>query len=630
MNKAEIIDEVLEGKGNRLRESYFNKNYPSLSEEIISFCEGIKHLPFNQKLWHWVNDYPTLYSCKCGNSTTFNKNWKDGYRKYCCAKCSATDLTTKEKRKTTNLDRYGVENVAMSEKIKIKQMETNLKKYGTKSSAQNEEVKKKHTDTILEKYGVDNYFKSDDFKKKAKKSTFEKYGEEHFVRTEEYKEKTKQTNLDRYEVDWYTKTEEYKEKTKQTNLEKYGVEHLSKNIDYKKSIIEKNLDKWGVEHYYQTEDFKKKSKETILKKYGTEYKNSKEYKDYLDSQEHKLKIFEVRKKFYKEKGFEYIGRENDKVILYTSECDHQFSIHPTNLERRKQTGIQVCTICNPINLKSGQHTNIVNFLIESGVELICNSRSQISPLELDIYVPSKKVAIEYNGLYWHSELYKEKSYHLNKLLKCNEVGIDLIQVWEDDWLEKQDIVKSIILSRLGLITEKIGARKCDIRFIDDRNLVNAFFDDNHIQGRTQYKYAVGLFHESELVSCMLFNKPKKDFELVRFANKINLIVNGAASKLFKYFNQHYEIEEIVSFADRSTFNGSLYKQLGFDFVYRTSPNYWWLVEGVRRHRFAYNKKKLVKMGADSKKTEIDIMTEMGYSRIFGCGQDKYIYRNHKS
>ena len=125
---------------------------------------------------------------------------------------------------------------------------------------------------------------------------------------------------------------------------------------------------------------------------------------------------------------------------------------------------------------------------------------------------------------------------------------------------------------------------------------------------------------------MLFNKPKKDFELVRFANKINLIVNGAASKLFKYFNEHHQIDEIVSFADRSTFNGNLYKELGFNFVYRTSPNYWWLVEGRRRHRFVYNKKKLVKMGADSKKTEIEIMTEMGYSRIFGCGQDKYVYK----
>ena len=319
MNKLEIIDEILQGKGNRLRESYFNKNHPLILSEILLFCENIDHLPLNQKLWHWINDYPNLFQCKCGNQTTFNKNWKDGYRKYCSAKCSATDLTTKEKRKNTNLDKYGVDNVAKSDQIKDKQMQTNLQKYGTKSSAQNEEVKKKHTDTILEKYGVDNYFKSDDFKKKARKSTLEKYGEEHFVQTEEYKEKAKQTNLDKYDVDWYTKTEEYKEKTKQTNLDKYGVEHPSKNIDYKKSIIEKNLKKWGVEYYYQTDDFKQKSKETILKRYGSEYRNSKKYKDYLNSQEHKSKIFETRKNFYKEKGFEYIGRENDKVILYTSD-----------------------------------------------------------------------------------------------------------------------------------------------------------------------------------------------------------------------------------------------------------------------------------------------------------------------
>jgi hypothetical protein len=626
MNKLEIIDKILQNEGNRLRESYFIKNSPHILDEILQYCNIITHLPFKQKIWHWVNDDPTEYLCKCGNPTTFNKNWKDGYRKYCSAKCSATDTSTKEKRKNTNVQKYGVDNVAKAEHIKNKQMETNLERYGTKSSAQNEEVKSKYKNTIRQKYGTQNYFESEDFKLKSRETLLERYGKEHFTKTEEYLEKTKNTNLEKYNTEWYTQTDEYKERAKQTNLENWGVEHLSKSSKFKKMVIERNLDKWGVEHYYQSEDFKEKSKETILKRYGTEYKNSEKYRNYLASQEHKTKIFQLRKKFYSEKGFDYIGRENDNVILYSDVCNHEFSIHPTNLERRKVANIEVCTICNPLNLKSGQHTNIVNFLIENGVELICNSRSQISPLELDIYIPSKSVAIEYNGLYWHSEIHKDKKYHLEKLLRCNEVGIDLIQVWEDDWLERQEIVKSIILSRLGLIQNKIGARKCQIGFIQDRNLVNNFFDNNHIQGKTNYKFAIGLFYNEELVSCMLFNKPKKDFELVRFANKINLTVSGAASRLFKYFNDNQDVSEIVSFADRATFNGNLYRELGFEFVHRTEPNFWWIVDGRRKHRFTYNKQKLIKAGGDPSKTEVEIMNEMGHQRIFGCGQDKYVYK----
>lgn len=128
---------------------------------------------------------------------------------------------------------------------------------------------------------------------------------------------------------------------------------------------------------------------------------------------------------------------------------------------------------------------------------------------------------------------------------------------------------------------------------------------------------------------MLFNKPRKQFELVRFVNKINTIVNGSSSKLFKYFLKNSDVDEIASFADRSTFTGGVYKKLGFDFEYRTDPNYWWVVDGVRRHRFNYTKQKLINMGGDSNKTEVEIMYDMGYSRIWGCGLDKWVWKKQK-
>ena len=85
-----------------------------------------------------------------------------------------------------------------------------------------------------------------------------------------------------------------------------------------------------------------------------------------------------------------------------------------------------------------------DFVKSLGVEIIENDRTIISPKELDIYIPSKKLAIEFDGLYYHSELFVNKNYHLDKTNECNKKGIDLIHVYEDDWVEHKESVKSMI------------------------------------------------------------------------------------------------------------------------------------------------------------------------------------------
>ena len=120
---------------------------------------------------------------------------------------------------------------------------------------------------------------------------------------------------------------------------------------------------------------------------------------------------------------------------------------------------------------------------------------------------------------------------------------------------------------------------------------------------------------------------KKEMELVRFCSKLNTNVIGGASKLFKYFLRNYEYTSITSYADVSMFGGGLYKKLRFEFKHRSKPNYYWVVGGIRHHRFNFNKKKLIKEGFDPNKTEREIMYERGFFRIWGCGQDKYVYTN---
>lgn len=629
--RFKIISDIVDGKPSRLRESYFTNNYISTLNEIKEYTKNID-VPFIQRIWHWVNEYPSHDLCKCGNKTSFNRNWLDGYKKYCSAKCAQSSQETKEKRKKTTIEKYGVDNISKLDGIKLKQEKTNFERYGTKSSFQNEKVKDKAKKTNLDRYGEDHYFKTGEFKEKSKQTNLEKYGSEHYAQTEEYIEKTIKTNNEKFGQDWYTQTDEYLTKSKITNNEKFGVDHYSKSEEYKIRVKETNLEKYDTEWYYQSDDFKEKSKKRFIELYGVDhFSKSDEYKKYIESCEYKQVRLKHKKSFYEDRGFEYISSEKiGHAKLRSCVCGHEFDIHPSNLQRRMLCGVIVCTICNPIDSQqSGQELNVVNWIKSLGVEIEIKKRDIISPYELDILIPDKNIAIEYNGLYWHSEVYKEKDYHLNKMLRCSEVGIDLIQIWEDDWLYREDIIKSIILGRIGLTKNKIYARKCELREVIDKKSVRDFFNMNHIQGATNYKTAIGLYYKDVLVCCMLFHRPKKEIELVRFVSLINCSVVGGASRLFKFYVKNYDCDKIVSFADRSIFNGNLYIELGFDFINRTPINYWWVIDGLRKHRFNYNKKKLIKEGFDENLSESEIMRNRGFYKIHGCGLDKYIFLKNK-
>lgn len=258
-------------------------------------------------------------------------------------------------------------------------------------------------------------------------------------------------------------------------------------------------------------------------------------------------------------------------------------------------------------------------------------RSVISPKELDIYIPFLKIGIELNGIYWHSDKYLDKNYHLDKLKDCERKGIRLIQIFEDEWLYKKEIVKSRLLNLIGKTPNKIYARKCEIKEVDSTT-AGKFLDENHIQGKLGSKIKLGLYFENELVSLMTFGGLRKNlgqtakegsYELLRFCNKLNTNVVGGASKLLKHFEKTYRPKEIISYADRRWSNGNLYKQLGFEHVSDSQPNYFYVNRDVRENRFKYRKSELVKQGFDPNKTERQIMEDLGYSRVYDCGTMKF-------
>jgi len=281
--------------------------------------------------------------------------------------------------------------------------------------------------------------------------------------------------------------------------------------------------------------------------------------------------------------------------------------------------------------------DIVDFIKNNHIEIIQNNRKLISK-ELDIYVPSKYLAIEFNGTYWHGDnIITNKNYHYNKWKECKEKGIKLLTVWEDDWnnINKKEILKSIILNECNLIKNKIGARESDIKLIENKEKTK-FLECNHLQGNCQSSINLGLYYNNELISLMTFGKKRKmlgsshtidQYELLRFCSKINYQIMGAASKLFKYFIINFNPKNVISYASCDISNGNLYEKLGFKYCKYTGVNYWWVKNGIKYHRSNFMKHKLIKDGANYNKTENEIMIEKGYNKIYGTGNLKYEWVN---
>ena len=320
---------------------------------------------------------------------------------------------------------------------------------------------------------------------------------------EEIQHKSKQTNLKRHGYVHNTHNPNNQEKIKKTCLDKYGEEHYTQTNEYQKKSKKTCLEKYGVEYSFQSDNNKEKSKHTNIERYGVDNPSkNKEIKEKISIQNH------IRKK----EEFLKILPDNYTLINYdvgdnvTLKCskNHIFTCQKQLIVKRRKAKHEYCTTCVPLNSFKNQTSVHEKELIEfiktniSGVHI--NNRTEIYPLELDVYIPKLKLAFEFNGLYWHSELYKDKNYHLNKTEECIKNGIHLVHIYDDDWVCKTDIVKSRICNLLGK-SERIYARKCVIKEVSN-TISKLFLDDNHIQGNVNSKHNIGLYYDDKLVSLM--------------------------------------------------------------------------------------------------------------------------------
>ena len=440
--------------------------------------------------------------------------------------------------------------------------------------------------------------------------------------------------LNRYNINTKNGTIKYacsRKCAEQKNKDTLQIKYRVSNISYSKEIQQKKENtcnqNHGVSYPMMKEDIFLKGLETKKEKYGDQnYNNSGQ----MISTKHKKIIKKYNALSYSDNRFEF----------YCDKCNTNYFIQYGLLLNRIRIKTEMCTKCNPFSSNiSGKEKLLLDFIRDNyDGKIITSDRKILNGKELDIYLPDLNLAFEFNGLYWHNELYKDKNYHINKTNLCEKKEIHLVHVWEDDWFLKQDIVKSMILNKIKKTKEKIFGRKTQIIELNDKKYnkqIRSFLNENHLQGFVGSKIKIGLFYDNELVSLMTFGKKRlfmksksksdREYELLRFCNKLNTNVIGAASKLFNFFIKTYKPEEVITYADRSHSQGNLYETLGFEFIHKTQPNYYYIKNHIRNYRYGFRKDVLVSQGYDKNMTEHEIMLSRNIYRIFDSGNLKYIF-----
>jgi G:T-mismatch repair DNA endonuclease (very short patch repair protein) len=511
---------------------------------------------------------------------------------FCSVACSKKSPLTKARRAATNLEKYGVNN-PFEDVEKIQQ-------------------------SVFDKYGVTNPSYLDSIKSKIR--------EKNKNNAKSRMEKARRTNFEKYGSEYVGQVEEFKTKQKATNLEKYGYEHVFSDPAFQEQRRNNNIEKYGVEYTGQVDQFKVKAKQTKLDRYGDESFNNRPKAADTMMTRYGLDFSKAHW------GPEIVIIMGDPVLLA------QFVANKTINSAADQLGVAPTTLRNTLydfdivsyDKRTNQYEDLVaQLLTDLGVYFVQNDRTILQGQELDFYIPSCNLAIECNGIFWHSELMgKNRLYHVNKTNKCVDQNIKLLHVWDYQLDESWAIISSMISNMVGKTSTKIGARQTTVRIIEWQECA-AFLRENHLQGEIKGRQYIGLCYNNELVSVMCFGKSRfkyGEYELLRFANKLNLNVVGGASRLLATFlKMNPQVVTLTSYANRDTSIGNLYCKLGFSLVGRSGPSYCYFKNRKVFNRMQYQKHKLQNVLSvySPALTEWENMKNNGFNRFWNTGTLKY-------
>lgn len=320
----------------------------------------------------------------------------------------------------------------------------------------------------------------------------------------------------------------------------------------------------------------------------------------------------------------------------------EVSAQPHNVLR----GASPCPRCNHTRSKA-EHA--IATMLAAHTPVVQRDRTLLKPKELDVYLPEKKLAVEYCGMYWHAHWTqeverKEHLAHAQKYAACQALGVRLLTVFESEWNERGPAIRRLLRNAAGTSRGKLMARKCTLTKVDTTD-ARAFYERYHPQGGTGHGNHYGLYWGTKLVACMRFTYGVNDrgagaasrvWTLARYATRVT--VAGAASRLFKAFLDDKQPAEVKSFSDNRYFAGGMYQQLGFTLDAELPPDYQvWSPKIGLRPKAHYQRRFLAVRAAEhglegifdpdtDPRTETEMTYAMGCGRIYDCGKKRWMWQ----
>jgi hypothetical protein len=613
----------------------------------------------------------------CGQYTTWRSTKPSKWRTFCT-------------REHYNLYHYGVPYSVQRPAVQEKVKNTMHERYGVSTAFQLSEVQAAAQKVMQEKYGVSFFIQSNEFKEKKITVDYEKIKETRYIRYgttvlgEINKEKREQTCLVRYgvrnplaspiirakfkmsseqrrqilEKAWRTyknrtgfdhpsKNPEIKMKKKATLLARYGTANLMTLPEIKEKIQATNRKKYGVRWFTESSLFKEKVQATIKNRYGVSWVGqietvrekmnyTRQKMNYTQDQWQKItsKIFWEQEYLKGEKSILQIAKE---LGLNDTLCGRFLHKYAPNIQIREQyvhssTELQLKDwVQEQLPGHEVIHKTLNALAKDLGVSIV-------SRHTLDIYIPHLRLAIEFNGLYWHSNVFHDASYHLGKTKAAEKLGVRLIHIWSDDWEFRQDLVKTKLKYIMGLSDKlrRIHPRECSIS-VPTKEQKRSFYNANHIKGDGAGSVNYALFHGGIPVAMISLKQvdrsdPSK-WDLNRFAVDINYHVPGAFSKLLAHFKRNHAWSSIITYADKCWATGETYLKSGFKWTHDSPPAFHVIKKGfmTRSSRRNYTHDRLRKMFPetyDPAKSQLENIFEAGLSVVYDCGNKVFVLNNN--
>lgn len=458
----------------------------------------------------------------------------------------------------------------------------------------------------LEKYGCESYFQTQKFKDQRKKVLIEKYGTTSLLLNEDILNKHKATCLERYGVDNYSKTDEFYDKVIATNLDRYGEKSAMLNEEVLQKRKKTSLEKYGKENYTQTEQYIENRKKLWLEVYGVEH-----------TSQLPETIEKMKKTCLERYGVTNYAKTDEFKEKYVKICLAKYGV-PNPLLKKNQ-------IYGKNQAELQEWLNSFGFNFQSDYTIL-------SPKEIDLFDEKIGIAIEYCGLFWHTELSptpRLKTYHYDKYMNCLNQNVRLITIFEDEWLKNKEKCQNRLKSILKIEQNKIFARKCEIKELSKKEF-NDLCEKYHMQGSNNLGFVFyGLVYQGEIVAGISLGRHHRNKDIVtldRLCFKENLNVVGGSSKLFSAcinYAKHNNVREIISWSDNRWSQGNVYKQLGFSLDKELGPDYSYINLKKPYYRLSKQSQKKSNTNCPEDKTEYEWAIENGLARLWDCGKKRW-------